>query len=47
MEVGWNVTAAVWLAHDRDNGVCYAYREYQREQQTPDIHASDIQRAGE
>jgi hypothetical protein len=47
MDVGWQFTAAVWLAFDRENGITYAYKAYQREQQTPDIHASDIKTAGE
>ncbi|HEY7306271.1 MAG TPA: terminase family protein [Bryobacteraceae bacterium] len=47
LDVGWQFTACVWLAFDREQGICYVYREYQRERQTPDVHAADIQRAGE
>jgi len=47
MDVGWESTACVWLAFARENGVTYAYREYQRGRQAPDVHANDIQRAGD
>ena len=47
LDVGWQFTAAVWLAFDRENQITYVYKEYQRERQTPDVHANDIQRAGE
>jgi hypothetical protein len=29
-------------AFDRENGIAYGYREYQRGGQTPDVYASDI-----
>ena len=41
MDVGWESTACVWLAFARENGVTYAYREYQRGRQAPDVHANE------
>lgn len=46
MDVGWNRTAAVWGAHDRDAGVWYLYSEHYRGQAEPSIHTAAIKGRG-
>lgn len=46
LDVGWNRTAALWLAHDLDNDVVYAHAEHYRSQAEPSVHASAINRRG-
>lgn len=46
LDVGWNKTAAVWLAHDVDNDVAYAYSEHYQSQQEPLEHAQAIWNRG-
>jgi phage terminase large subunit-like protein len=46
MDVGWNRTAAVWGALDRDSGVLYLYSEHYVGQEQPAIHAQAIQARG-
>lgn len=46
MDVGWNRTAAVWFAIDRDADVNYAYAEHYRGQAEPSIHADAIKARG-
>src|ERR1039457_585225 len=47
MDVGWNRTAVVWGALDRENGIAYLYHEYYRAQAEPVIHAAGIKAVGE
>jgi len=47
MDVGWNYTAAIWGAHDRENDVLYLTHAYKRSQAEPSIHAAGIKAAGE
>jgi len=47
MDVGWNRTAVVCGALDRENGVAYLYHEYYRAQAEPVIHAAGIKALGE
>lgn len=47
LDVGWNKTAAVWLAMDPDTRVCYAYSEHYAGESHPAIHASAIKSRGE
>ena len=47
MDVGWNRTAAVWAALDRDTKTLYLYAEYYKGQAEPPIHASAIKAKGE
>src|ERR1022692_373787 len=47
LDVGWNRTAVVWGALDRENGIAYLYHEYSRAQAEPAIHAAGIKAAGE
>lgn len=46
MDVGWNCTAGVWGALDRQNDVLYLTHEYKRGQSEPSIHATGIKAAG-
>jgi phage terminase large subunit-like protein len=47
MDVGWNFTAAVWGAHDRENDVLYVNHAYKRSQAEPSVHAHGIKAAGD
>lgn len=47
MDVGWNRTAAVWGAHDRESDILYLYSEHYRGQAEPSIHAAAIRSRGE
>ncbi len=42
MDVGWNRTAAIWLAWDKDSDVVYGYSEHYMSQAEPLIHANAI-----
>lgn len=46
LDVGWNKTAAVWAAHDRETGITYLYSEYYKGQAEPVIHAQGIKSRG-
>ncbi|WP_136678618.1 hypothetical protein [Neptunomonas sp. XY-337] len=46
-DVGWNKTAAIWGAHDRDSDVIYCYSEHYRGQAEPSVHASAIKARGD
>jgi hypothetical protein len=46
MDVGWNKTAAIWIAHDRDTDIIYAYSEHYRGEAEPPIHSKGIQLRG-
>lgn len=46
MDVGWNRTAACFLAHNPDDDVAYVYSEYYGTKQEPEIHAARIRRMG-
>lgn len=47
MDVGWNWTAAVWGAYDREASTWYLYHEYKRGQAEPSIHAQAIKGPGD
>lgn len=47
MDVGWNRTAVVWCAWDRDSDVVYIYSEHYLGQNPPQIHAHSIRARGE
>lgn len=47
MDVGWNCTAGLWGAWDRENDTIYFYHAYKRGQCEPDVHASAFKRQGE
>lgn len=46
LDVGWNKTAAVWGAHDRDTGVWYLYSEHYRGHDEPSVHSTAIKSRG-
>lgn len=47
LDVGWNRTAAIWQANDRDTSTIYLYHEYYRGQAEPSVHARGIMAAGD
>ncbi|UYN96555.1 MAG: terminase family protein [Enhydrobacter sp.] len=46
LDVGWNRTAAVWGAHDRDGDCVYLYAEHYRGQAEPSVHAAAVRARG-
>jgi phage terminase large subunit-like protein len=46
LDVGWNRTAALWGAHDRENDIWYIYSEYYRGQAEPAVHAEALKSRG-
>lgn len=47
MDVGWNRTAVLWFAEDRDTETLYVYSEHYRGQAEPSVHAASIKARGE
>lgn len=47
MDVGWNWTAALWQAYDRETLTRYLYAEYKAGEQLPQVHAAAIKARGE
>lgn len=47
MDVGWNRTAVIWGAWDRDEDVVYLYSEHYMGAEKPAVHASAIKGRGE
>lgn len=47
LDVGWNRTAAVWGAWNRDNDTVYLYDEYYVSEAPPQVHADAIKGRGE
>lgn len=47
LDVGWNTTAAVWLAQDPSTGTVYVYDEHYMKEQPPAVHAASIRARGE
>lgn len=47
LDIGWNRTAAIWGALDRDNFTLYLYAEHYRGQAEPAVHSSAIKARGE
>lgn len=47
LDVGWNRTAAVWGAFDRDTDTVYLYSEHYRGQAEAAVHAKAIRMRGE
>jgi phage terminase large subunit-like protein len=47
MDVGWNMTAAVWGAWDIDNDIIYIYSEHAQGLAEPIIHADAIKARGD
>jgi phage terminase large subunit-like protein len=46
LDTGWNWTAAVWGARDRESDVVYIYDVYKRGQAEPPVHAEAIKSRG-
>lgn len=46
MDVGWNRTAAVWGAIDREDSTVYLYSEHYKGQAEPVVHTTSIQARG-
>lgn len=46
LDVGWNRTAAIWGATDRDTRTTYLYAEHYRGQAEPSVHADAIKSRG-
>lgn len=47
MDVGWNITGALWGAMDPNDGVVYIYSEHYMGKEQPAVHASSIKARGE
>jgi hypothetical protein len=47
MDVGWNWTAAVWIARNPDTGMAYIIDAYKAGQREPAIHAEAIRARGD
>lgn len=47
LDVGWNKTAGVWGAVDRNAGTAYLYSEYYRGEAEPSVHANGIRARGD
>lgn len=47
LDVGWNTTAACWMAINPDTTECYVYSEYLAGELTPHQHAININSRGE
>ncbi|WP_159917918.1 terminase family protein [Pantoea sp. 18069] len=47
MDVGWNRTAAIWGAHDRDSDIVYLYSSHYRGQAEPSVHTASIKARGD
>ena len=45
-DVGWNRTAAIWGAYDRESQTVYLYSEHYRGQAEPSVHADAIRARG-
>lgn len=46
MDVGWNRTAAIWSAHNRESDTVYLWSEYYRGEAEPSVHVQAIQARG-
>jgi hypothetical protein len=46
LDVGWNKTAAVWGAHDRETDVLYLYSEHYAGRAEPSTHAAAVTARG-
>jgi hypothetical protein len=47
LDVGWNRTAAIWAAIERETGVVYLYSEHYQGAAEPSVHAEAIKMRGE
>lgn len=47
LDVGWNFTAATWIARDPDTAMVYIWRAYKRSQCEPSVHVAGIRASGD
>ena len=47
LDVGWNKTAALWGAHDRESNTVYLYSEHYMGHAEPSVHANALRARGE
>ncbi len=47
LDVGWNATATVWGAWDKENDIIYLYGEYKKGEELPLIHTEAIKSRGD
>lgn len=47
LDVGWNRTAALWGAHDKESDIVYLFSEHYRGQAEPAVHAAAIRARGD
>lgn len=47
LDVGWNNTAALWGALDRETDTLFIYDEYKRSHAEPEVHAASIKQRGD
>jgi len=47
LDVGWNKTAVIWGARDRDSDIVYLYSEHYKGEEQPFYHASAIRSRGD
>jgi phage terminase large subunit-like protein len=47
MDVGWNRTACLWGAHDRETDIVYIYSEHYQADMEPSLHAQAIRGRGD
>lgn len=46
LDVGWNRTAGIWGAHDRESDIVYLYSEHYQGQEEPSTHVAAINARG-
>jgi hypothetical protein len=46
LDVGWNRTAALFAAHDRESDILYLYSEHYGAEQPPQVHAQAVKARG-
>ena len=47
LDVGWNATAALWAAWNREDDIVYLYSNYKRGEAEPPVHTEAIKSRGE
>jgi len=47
LDVGWNKTAALWGAHDRESNTVYLYSEHYMGHAEPSVHANALRARGD
>lgn len=47
LDVGWNKTAVIWLAHDRESDIVYFWSEHYRGEAEPSTHVQAIKARGD